>query len=32
VLGAAKDVLAQTYVSLATRGAAIDVNALFAGT
>jgi hypothetical protein len=32
VLGAVKDVLAQTYVSLATGGPAIDVAALFAGT
>jgi len=32
VLGAAKDVLAQTYVSLASERPKIDVAALFAGT
>lgn len=32
VLGTAKDVLAQTYVSLASGGPPIDVAALFAGT
>jgi len=32
VLGAAKDVLAQTYVSLASERPDIDVAALFAGT
>lgn len=32
VIGAAKDVLAQTYVSLASGGSQVDVAALFAGT